>query len=72
MSQMMGRHVGARRGGSTVMGCPIRGCDGVVYNLADGELLSRQKRAGWHPEERQGTCDKCGHEQSFRVMVRDA
>ncbi len=74
MSQdLTSRHVGGKAApGATRLGCPMRGCDGTTYEMQGGELLSRMARTGWHPEERTGTCNKCGHVQQFRVMVRDA
>lgn len=52
------------------IGCPMRGCDGIMYTLKPGEHLSRRPRAGWTTESRLLECPKCEHRRTITVQVR--
>lgn len=52
------------------IGCPIRGCDGVLYTLKAGEHLSRTARAGWHKVSKNVECPDCGYRRRLDLLAR--
>lgn len=70
MDSLTQRGVRSRAGSGPTIGCPVRGCDGVMYRVQDGELLQRSPRPGWTRATRDCRCGVCDHAQSFTVLVR--
>lgn len=73
LDNLQGRGVPPRRGGvGPRIGCPVRGCDGTMYQVKEGELLQRSPRGpGWKMVQRNCECPKCGHRQKIGVQVRE-
>jgi hypothetical protein len=70
MSDLMGRGVrGKPRPTGTRIGCPVKGCSGTMYELREGEWLTRQTRPGWKRETRECQCPN-GHRQKIPLLVR--
>lgn len=79
MSGLMGRGIAHKRRMAPlpVVACPTKDgtgakCKGTLYQLKEGEHLSRRTRPGWSTEIRQCQCEVCGHRQEIPILVRDA
>ncbi len=70
LDRLQGRGVRQRGGAGPKIGCPVNGCDGVMYQIQEGELLQKAPRLGWERVTRNCECPECGHRQKFPIQVR--